>query len=203
MLVAWGFAMLFLGVGSHACMAQSAGTFTPTASTTTARSFHTASLIPNGKVLIAGGTRSTALHNPGSILASAELYDPGNGTFSAAGDMTTARALHTATLLPDGRVLLAGGDGPGSAELYDPSTGTFTATGKMITNRAAHTAILLRNGRVLLVGGFANLELPFQPFGAELYDPATGLFTSVALKEAAPRRLADCRRCIEECRSWC
>jgi hypothetical protein len=167
--------MLFLGVGSHACIAQSAGTFTPTGSMITARSFHTASVLPNGKVLIAGGARSTGLSDPRSILASAELYDPGTGTFSAAGDMTTSRKGHTATLLPDGRVLIAGGGIP-AAELYDPTTGTFTATGEMIAARSGHTAILLSNDKILIVGGYGSAGYP-NVAPAELYDPATGTFT--------------------------
>src|SRR4051794_41672407 len=113
----------------------------------TARSQHTATLLPNGKVLIAGGARWTRsgaelrdcyVPGIGCILASAELFDPGPGTFSRTGDMTTARRMHTATLLADGRILIAGGYiGRGaiaSAELYDPSTGTFTATGNMMTS---------------------------------------------------------------------
>lgn len=139
-------------------MAQSTGTFTATGNMTTTRAGHTATLLFNGKVLIAGGDRPAA---------SAEFYDPSAGTFSPAGAMTAARVGHTATLLPDGRVLIAGGDGPlASAELYDPSTGTFTATGSMITPAFPHTATLLGNGKVLIAGGST----------AELYDPATGTF---------------------------
>ena len=93
---------------------------------TTPRYGHTATLLPNGKVLIAGGSSNRP--------ASAELFDPVTGTFSATGEMTMGRGFHSATLLPDGRVLIAGGSYPavGTAELYDPSTGTFTPTGNMI-----------------------------------------------------------------------
>ena len=82
----------------------------------TARAFHTATLLPDGEVLVAGGGE------PGP--ASAELYDPGTGTWTATASMSTGRAYHTATLLPDGRVLVAGGMGAGrgSAELYDPGS---------------------------------------------------------------------------------
>jgi hypothetical protein len=107
--------------------AQSSSTFTTTGSMMTARSQHTATLLPNGKVLIAGGARSTSLSgadsrdcyvpNVGCILASAELFDPGPGTFSRTGDMTTARRVHTATLLADGRILIAGGYGTGGAPM--------------------------------------------------------------------------------------
>ncbi len=163
----------FLLAGVYA-MAQSAGTFTATGSMTTARSSHTATLLTNGKVLIAGGEVG---FNP---LATAELYDPVSGTFTRTGDMTAPRYNHTATLLPDGRVLIAGGsrvpqaDIPTtSAEIYDPATGTFAATANMIFGRVCQQANLLGNGKVLLVGGSgASGEVP----NGELYDPATATF---------------------------
>src|SRR5690242_13172824 len=92
------------------------------------------------------------------------------GTFAATGNMTAARSGHTATLLADGRVLIAGGDAAGTAELYDPATGTFASTGKMTAARAAHTATLLPNGTVLIAGGAYG---PPRSLGsAELYDPS-------------------------------
>jgi hypothetical protein len=158
-----------------------AGTFTPTGSMTTPRSFHTATLLPGGKVLIAGGAQSMPSASE-VVLASAELYDASAGAFSPAGNMTTARRLHTATLLPDGRVLIAGGYGTeaalDSAEVYDYATGAFTATGKMMVARGGHTAILLPNGTVMIVGGYGSP--PFEIAPAELYDPATGMFTHAA-----------------------
>ncbi len=166
-------------------LAQSPGTFTATGSMTTARDEHTATLLTNGKVLIAGGTADP------SIWASAEIYDPGTGTFTATGNMTTPRSWHTATLLPDGKVLITGGrvtNATGSlakptlasAELYDPDSGTFTAIGNLTMARESHTATLLNNGTVLIAGGLQELQQPSDIFlaSAELYDPSTGIFTS-------------------------
>ena len=146
----------------------------------TPRAFHTATLLTNGMVLIAGG--STDFTGP---VATAELYDPDKGTFTAAGNMTSPRMGHTATVLPDGKVLIAGGTvsaGQGfvpsnGAEIYDPSTGIFSATGKMIGNHVCQQAILLNNGKVLITGGSVSGAEDRVP-NAELYDPATGTFAA-------------------------
>jgi Kelch motif len=105
------------------------------------------------------------------------------GDFTAVGNMTTARADHTATLLPNGKVLIAGGEGAGfqdlaSAELYDPSTRTFAPTGSMIIPRHAHSATLLADGRVLIAGGSQGVNPGTFAFTAEIYDPSTGAFTA-------------------------
>jgi len=131
-----------------------------------ARAYDTATLLGNGKVLIAGGTTGD-----GSDLSTAELYDPATGKFTPTGSMNVARACLTATLLKDSRVLMAGGDREGAAELYDPKTGKFSLTGSMTEPRECPAAVRLNDGRVLVAGGS---ELS----SAELYDPATGRFSA-------------------------
>jgi WD40 repeat protein len=116
------------------------------------REDHTATLLPNGKVLVAGGSPDGS-----SYLNTAELYDPAglpNGTWTATGSLTTARGFHTATLLPNGKVLVRGGAGGfNSAELYDPASRTWIATTNgLTTERFEHTATLLPNGKVLVAG---------------------------------------------------
>src|SRR6266550_3634306 len=130
-------------------------TFDNTGSLNTARDNHTATLLPNGKVLVAGGAG-----NISNFLNSAELYDPASGSWTATGSLNTARYSHTATLLPNGKVLVAGGFNGSfltSAELYDPASGSWTATGSLNTGRDFHTATLLPNGKVLVAGGFNGL----------------------------------------------
>jgi hypothetical protein len=160
------FLLLVLAAGqTPKAPAQSPGTFTATGGMTTPRAFHTATLLRNGKVLIAGG-------------ASAELFDPSTGTFAATGNLTAIRSRHTATVLSDGKVLIAGGGGLASAELYDPVTGTFTTTGSMMTPRDLHTATLLRDGRVLIAGGYYWNGRTLSIFTAEIYDPSAGTFSA-------------------------
>jgi Galactose oxidase, central domain len=124
--------------------------WTPTGGLGTARAYHTATLLPDGQVLVAGGIGST-----GTSTTSAELYDPATGIWTATGSLVTAHHSHSATLLPNGKVLVAGGVGSNAsrAELYDPATGMWTATDNLNTARANHTATLLPNGKVLVAGG--------------------------------------------------
>ena len=183
-LIAGGFSYYGVHIeiaGSAELYDPAAGTFTPAGifgSMTTARASHTATLLPNGMVLIAGGEDFNS-YGQTTSLASAELYDPVAVTFTATGNMTTSRAAHTATLLGNGKVLIAGGYESGnilaSAELYDPSTGTFTATGSMTAARLGHTATLLQSGKVLIAGG--NDDNNYLA-SAELYDPVVVTFTA-------------------------
>jgi hypothetical protein len=156
------------------------GTFTTTGSMVTARDQYTATLLPNGLVLVSGGYNSTS-----GYLASAELYDPTNGTWTVTGSMTRARDQHTATLLPNGQVLVSGGTNSAgtlsSAELYDPASGTWTVTGSMTTARDLHTATLLPNGKVLVSGGTDGGTNGIILASAELFDPATGIWTVTGL----------------------
>jgi len=137
---------------------------------------HTATLLPDGRVLATAGSQG------GDSLSSAELYDPATALWSTTGSLLAGRYDHTATLLPTGIVLATGGIGSGfvtltSAELYDPATGSWSTTGGLKDARQAHTATLLPNGLVLVVGGEGSngtVDLA----SAELYDPATGTWTS-------------------------
>ena len=152
------------------------GSITAIGSLVEERDGATATLLPDGLVLIAGG-----LNDANSALAGAELYDPSTNSSTSTGAMSDARYAATATLLPNGLVLIAGGlSAPdhslASAELYDPATGSFTATGSMAVARKDATATLLPNNKVLIAGGW-NLASGSLT-SAELYDPATGSFSA-------------------------
>ena len=159
-------------------------TFTPIAPMGDARNYHSATLLPNGKILLAGGWTGS---NSSTSANTAELFDPVLKTFAPVSPMGTGRVLHTATLLSSGKVLVAGGyDSTGlrptaTAELFDPASGTFTPVSSINLARYAHTATLLGSGKVLLTGGFYS-----QPNGgtsftdtAELFDPVSQTFTSL------------------------
>ncbi|CAF3829490.1 unnamed protein product [Rotaria sp. Silwood1] len=140
-----------------------------------ARPDQTASVLKNGKVLVAGG-RTALIH-----LNSAELYEPSTETWTITGYMKIAREEHTTSMLTNGQVLVTGGTvnyiptkSTEFAELYDPLTRVWTMTGSMNNKRYLHTACVLTNGKVLVTGGeTGSSELN----SAELYDPSTGSWT--------------------------
>jgi len=151
----------------------------PTALTTplsTPRNYHTATLLPNGKVLVAGGQQDTS-----TPLTIAELFDPGSGTWTNTGSLGIRRWSHKATLLPNGKVLISGGlnsDFPaiGSVELYDPATQAWSPTGSLNIVRLLHTMTLLPDGKVLVAGGQDNNFNLLD--SAEIYDVGLGFSPS-------------------------
>jgi N-acetylneuraminic acid mutarotase len=166
---------------ARACSAPS-GTWTATGSMKTARSSHTAALLRDGRVLVAGGEVGPGDSDTGAERTnSAEIYDPKSGTWARTGSMNRARAGHTALRLNDGRVLVLGGDGPQvTAELYDPSAGTWSSTAGLGGQRRGFAATLLHDGKVLLTGGGEQAT-------AAVYDPTTKRWTRVA-DMGTPRR---------------
>ncbi|PKO16158.1 MAG: hypothetical protein CVU39_09020 [Chloroflexi bacterium HGW-Chloroflexi-10] len=166
---------------------QAAPTLTNVASMNAARTHHTATLLANGKVLVTGGLYD--LIGGGYALSSAEIYDPLTNQWAEVASMSTPRADHTATLLTDGRVLVAGGrlnsiNFESSAEIYDPILNTWTSTENMNTSRGFHTATLLTNGSVLVVGGAENFSLNGKLHSVELYNPHTNTWTNVDFMNA-------------------
>jgi hypothetical protein len=150
----------------------SADVWTDTGNLATAREYHTATLLPSGKVLAAAGL-------DGSIpLTDCEIFDPSTGVWTETGTLAFARSAHTATLLANGKVLVAGGAVVGSllsdCEIFDPSTGVWTRTGSLATARAVHTATLLQNGKVLVAGGVDGSNFLAT---CEIFDPSTGVWT--------------------------
>lgn len=157
------------------------GDISPIRNMTAKRAAHTATLLDNGKVLIAGG-----FVGDGVSLSGVEMFDPKTGAFTSSENLSTARAGHTATLLPNGKVLIAGGYNGNylnSAELFDPVTNRFTPAGQMVTARSEHVATVLSDGKVLLAGG-VGAGWTFLA-DAELYDPKTNSFTATGAMTTA------------------
>ncbi|CAF1469906.1 unnamed protein product [Rotaria magnacalcarata] len=152
-----------------------------TGSMNNARYDHTASVLTNGKVLVAGGSYA------GAPMNSTELYDPSTGVWAVTGSMNNALYSHTASLLISGKVLVVGGSYNNqvlnSAELYDPSAGVWTVTGIMNNTRFSHTASVLANGNVLVAGGEDYLGYIIE--NAEFYDPSTGFWTPTGSMNSA------------------
>jgi hypothetical protein len=171
-------------VSQAALYDTAAGTWAATGSLKAARKLHTATLLGNGKVLVAGGIGAGAQF-PAPGLPSAELFDPVAGTWAATGNLHGGRWGHSAVALQDGRVLVAGGrtirNGQSvralrTAELYDPTAGTWTETGAMTDARGGHSAIVLQSGKVLVCGGTVTVSRDDEaPLAfCELYDPTAG-----------------------------
>jgi TonB family protein len=143
-----------------------------TGSMLAARRYHSATLLKDGTVLIAGGEAG------GKALASAEIFDPSTGRFSPTGSMHEARRSQVAALLPDGRVLVCGGAAdPSTTEIYDPRSKSFRPSGRMTAPRTSFSAVVLKDGRVLLAGGGTA--------DAEIFDPESGAFSATGSMIAA------------------
>jgi hypothetical protein len=175
-LLSLGAVLLFVQPGGGAPVGDNTGNLN------TARYQHTATLLTDGRVLVAAGLDKREGYDADRFYttATAELYDPKSGTWTVTGSLHDARFQHTATLLPNGKVLVAGGNtvfnvALASAELYDPATGIWTPTGSLNIARFQHTAHLLPNGKVLVVAGGNQYYTAYE--SPELYDPATGTWT--------------------------
>ncbi len=177
---------------------QAHGAVVPIGTLTIQRAAHTAALLADGKVLIVGGC-TLASCELDEAATTAEVFDPATSTFAPTGALAVQRVGHTATSLPDGRVLIAGGWRKGalndSVESYDPAIGVFSVVGKLVTARGGHTAVPLGDGHVLFVGG-SGASGPLA--SAEVFDARSGIARPVG-DMATPRagpvavRLADGR----------
>lgn len=166
----------------------SMGSMSPTGSMLEPRAWHTATLLDNGKVLIAGGLGPQPP-------TSAELYDPATGAFAPAGEMVEPRFMHAAARLSDGRVLVVGGlrngtENASSTEIYDPISNTFASGPDMLVPRFGHTAEPLPDGRILVAGGISRIPvLQFETLDStEIYAFTGPLLTVVPGPVMSSRR---------------
>ncbi len=158
-----------------------AGTFTATGSMLQARAEFGVTLLANGQVLVAGGCTAYDVNGCAATTNKAEIYNPATGTWKATGALRGSRHAMTATLLPSGKVLVAGGataasDAVNSSEIYDPTAKTWTLGLKMVTARSDYASIMLGTGKVLFMGGENINGVSIK--NAELYNPSTGKFTA-------------------------
>ena len=141
------------------------------------RGLHTATTLPDGKILVTGGINTAR-----QPLNSAELYDPSTDSWAPAASMSQSRDGHTGTLLSNGRVLVVGGNGTSgglsltSAEIYDPSSNSWSSAGNMLQGRSHHTAVQLNDGKVLIAGGLLGPNNPLST--VDFYSPATNSWSS-------------------------
>jgi N-acetylneuraminic acid mutarotase len=167
----------------------SSGTWTTTASLHTARDGHTATLLSNGNVVVAGGENNNA------TVASSEVYSPTTGSWTTSGNLNTARANAGAVLLLTGQVLVAGGcisnclgSTTATAELYNSTAGTWSSTGSMAKARTYFGMVMLSSGKILAAGGCTGLNsngCSGVTSKAELYDPTTGAWSSTGSMKTA------------------
>jgi hypothetical protein len=186
---AWAIAassLALLAAAPQLASAAGSGSFSPTGAMGEPRVFHAAAPLPDGRVLVAGGS-ATGAFGPTGGLATTEIYNPATGTFAPAPSMGIVRNGPIAAPLQDGRVLVAGGRGPlSSAQIYNPATNSFSGTGIMQDAREGAAAATLPDGRVLVVGGFDGAFLDT----AEIWDPATNLWTPTANSMVEARQYA-------------
>jgi hypothetical protein len=156
---------LFTFLASAELYDSASGVWTNTGSLITGRQAHTATLLDDGMVLVVGGLDGQSSN--GGYAITAELYNPSTGIWNETGDLVHGRAVHTAIVLSNGKVLVAGGAGFGffrplaSVEIYDPASGIWSDFGRLITAREGHTATLLAGGDMLVTGGDDGRHITF------------------------------------------